>query len=296
MPSSSCLALSSSPPARTVGPQCQGIAGLAWKWGLWVGGRSPSGQVSQCLSGWPQAPTTGQSQGQWDPDAVPGPVLGMLGAQAPDLGSRVLGCSAVCLAPSRAGSALNAALYSVPWLLEEGPEMLGGGPRPPQGAPARLVCILGEWDVRLLSVSLLQGTSVLSVPPVPAMSGAWGWVWWVPAPLGVPCPQEPTLRAGGAWHSCVAAVLSGCLAVSLSARSDLSFSLFSPLPHCSCSPRTSSPSSSLPHLLLSSSSFPSSLLLHLLPPLFVVISFRLHLPPLFVYSVPCLCLFLSPSH
>lgn len=193
-------------------------------------------------------------------------------------------------------SALNAALYSVPWLLEEGPEMLGGGHGPPQSARARLVCVLGERDVRLLSVSLLQGTSVLSVPSVPAMSGVWGWVWWVPAPLGVPFPQEPALRAGGAWHSCVAAVLSGCLAVSLSARSDLSFSLFPPLPHCSCSPHTSSPPSSLPHLLpplffISSllpsfASPPSSLCCHLL-----------HLlPPFFVYSVPCLCLFLSPSH
>lgn len=152
--------------------------------------------------------------------------------------------------------ALSAALYSVPWLLEEGPEMLAGGHGPPQGAPARLVCVLGEWDVRLLSVSLLQGTSVLSVPPVPAMSGAWGWVWWVPAPLGVPCPQDPTLGAGGGWHSCVAAVLSGCLAVSLSARSDLSFSLFPPLPHCSHSPCTSSPPSSL----------------HLFPPPFFSIS------------------------
>lgn len=206
-------------------------------------------------SGWPQAPSTDQSQGPLDLGVVPGPVLGMLGAQPPDLGSGVLECSARCWAPSRAESALSSKCCPLFCLLAA--EMLAGGHGPPQGAPARLVCVLGEWDVRLLSVSLLQRTSVLSVPPVPAMSGAWGWVWWVPAPLGVPCPQDPTLRAGGGWHSCVAAVLSGCLAVSLSARSDLSFSLFPPLPHCSHSPCTSSPPSSL---------------LHLFPPLFFSIS------------------------
>lgn len=127
--------------------------------------------------------------------------------------------------------ALNAALYFVPWLLEEGTEMLGGSHGPSHSDPARLVCVLGEWDVCLLSVRLLQGTSVLSVPPVTAVSGAWGWVRWVPAPLGAIWPQDPLgLELGGARHSHVAAVLSGCSAVRLSARSDLSFSLsvFSP--------------------------------------------------------------------
>lgn len=117
--------------------------------------------------------------------------------------------------------------------------------------------------MHLLSVRLLQGTSVLSVPPVPAMLGAWGWGRWVPAPLGATWPQGALgSEPGGARHSCVAAVLSGCSAVHLSARSDLSFSLsvLSPLFHCSYPPRTSSPSSSL-HLLRAvslslSSSFP----------------------------------------
>lgn len=178
--SSSSLALPSSPPARTVGPQCQGIAGLAWKWVLWVGERSPSGQVSQCLSSLdgPRHPAQtsqrvhrvqmlcqGLSWACW----VPKPLLWAPGcwAAVQDAGH---------LPGQDQPSALNAALYSVPWLLEEGPEMLSGGHKPLQGAPARLVCVLGEWDVRLLSVSLLQGTSVLSVPPVPAMLGAWGWV------------------------------------------------------------------------------------------------------------------------
>lgn len=248
------------PPARTVGPQCQDIAGLAWKWGLWVGGRSPSGQVSQCLSplDGPRHPTQTSHRVHWIRVRCQG-LSWACWVSSPLIWAP--GCwGAVQDAGHLPGqdqpSALNAALYSVPWLLEEGLEMLGGGQGPLQGAPARLVCVLGEWDVRLLSVSLLQGTSVLSVPPVPAMSGAWGWVWWVPAPLGVPCPQDPTLGAGGAWHSCVAAVLSGCLAVSLSARSDLSFSLFPPLPHCSRSSHTSSPSS----------------LLHLFPPPFFSIS------------------------
>ena len=60
--------------------------------------------------------------------------------------------------------------------------MLSGGHGPSHSAPGRLVCVLGERDVHLLSVRLLQGTSVLSVPPVPAMSGAWGWVWWCQHP------------------------------------------------------------------------------------------------------------------
>ena len=126
--------------------------------------------------------------------------------------------------------------------------MLSGGHEPSHSAPGRLVCVLGERDVHLLSVRLLQGASVLSVPPVPAMSGAWGWVWWVPAPLGAIWPHDPLgSELGGARRSCVAAVLSGCSTVHLSVRSDLSFSLFvfSPLFHCSRPPRTSSPSSSL---------------------------------------------------
>lgn len=144
------------------------------------GGRSPSGQVSQCLStlDGPRHPAQtshrvhriqmlcrGLSWACW----VPKPLIWAPGywGVVQDAGH---------LPGQDQPSALNAALYSVPWLLEEGPEMLSGGHRPPQGAPARLVCVLGEWDVRLLSVSLLQGTSVLSVPPVPAMLGVWGWV------------------------------------------------------------------------------------------------------------------------
>lgn len=179
--------------------------------------------------------------------------------------SRVLSASQALL-PLREGAgpppghghplALNATLDFVPWLLEEGTEMLGGSHGPSRGAPARLVCVLGEWDVRLLSVSLLQGTSVLSVPPVPAMSGTGGWVRWVPAS---PAAGPPWVVPGVpvSLQCCPDARPSVCLRDLIS----LSLSLFSP-------PSFTVP---VPHA-------------------------RCLLPPLFVYSVPCLCLFLSPSH
>lgn len=78
MPSSS-LALPSPPPAGTEGPQCQGTAGLAWKWGLGVGEGHPLAKVSQCLS----PPNGPRHPAQTSP--VPGPVLGVLGARRPDL-------------------------------------------------------------------------------------------------------------------------------------------------------------------------------------------------------------------
>lgn len=80
----------------------------------WTGmeiGSVGGGKVTLCSGVCPiwMAPGTQHKPipGPWDLNAVPGPVLGILGAQAPDLGSGVLGCSAGCWAPSRAGSALS---------------------------------------------------------------------------------------------------------------------------------------------------------------------------------------------
>lgn len=125
VPSSSILALPRSPPARTVGPQCQGIVGLAWKGGLWVGGSSPSGQVSMfVLSGWPQAPSTDRVHGIW---------MLCQGLSWLCWVPKPLRWAQVCwgamqdsghLPGQDQPSALNAALYSVP-------ELLSGGHGPP---------------------------------------------------------------------------------------------------------------------------------------------------------------------
>lgn len=109
------------PPARTVGPQCQGVAGLAWKWGLWVGGRSPSGQMSQCLSplDGPRHPAQTNHRVHWIWVWCQGLSwacwVSSLLIWAPGCWSAVQ--DAGHLPGQNQPSALSAALYSVSWLL-----------------------------------------------------------------------------------------------------------------------------------------------------------------------------------
>lgn len=249
-------------------------------------------------SGWPQAPSTDQSQGPQDPDTVPGPVLGMLDAQTLIW---ALGCWGAVQDPaSRAGSALSS--KCCPLFC---PLAAGGGPREAQwwsqattGCPSQ-ACLRPRGVGRAFAVRESPSRDVCPVCASCAshVGGVGLGLMGASTPgctlspgahseLGVPGTPVSLQCCPGAWPSV-------CL------RDLISLSLCSP-PHPTvpvCHAHHLFPPLFIISFLLSSSSLPSSLLLHLLPPLFVVISFLLHLlPPLFVYSVPCLCLFLSPSH